>query len=67
MESFWKLEVFNKQLWLVTMIREDSATFNKDFIKNKQHHVFDGGVNCYNLRHLSSYKPNVRLLHIAML
>jgi len=48
------------------MIREDSATFNKDFIKNKQHHVFDGGVNCYNLRHLSSYKPNVRRLHIAM-
>jgi len=33
----------------MTMIRGGVATPNKDFMKTKQHHVFLGGVDCYDL------------------
>jgi len=45
-----------KRWWLVTVIRGDVATPNKDFMKTKKHHVFRGGADCYTYGHFYDQK-----------
>jgi len=52
----------------VTVIRGGAANPpKKDFIKTKQHQVFNGGADCYYVWHFYSYDSIVRIQYIATL